>query len=513
MIDVKLYRFQKRDNSTLQPVDTVNIPLKTQCTLKDDCSVVNPILQFNTTGIPELSLVWEYNYIAIPIFGRFYFVEDWQFVGGLWECYTHVDFLASFKQDIRGTFAYVTRSTRDNNGNLLYNPDVIDTAYPATGAQPVYLNTSIVNPFAATDGVYVCGIINSDTVNGSVTYYAFNQVGFNQFTRMLYTYSTGWLDIDITEISENLQKALINPFQYIVSCIYFPLNVSDFENLPSSAFTNTIKFGWWSITLPGSLKAAIFNVKSYVNRTFSLTIPRHPQTGARGWYLNLAPWAIYTLRAYPFGTIDIDTEAIARWNTLDLHIAIDCATGSAILNIAVNGLNNPIRTIEAQLGVTIPTASLQVDYRSLAAGGKGGVLAAGASLASKAVAGDKRWYENLIDNTANLIGSVKEEGLSALKPAVTDIATAATAATTTVEITGQQSCASGFLTQPYTLSARFLPIAPEDFEHTGRPLLQYRQLLTLSGYIQCKNADVRINCTDRERLAINAALTRGFYLE
>jgi len=254
-------------------------------------------------------------------------------------------------------------------------------------------------------------------------------------------------------------------------------------------------------------------VKSYVNRTFSLTIPRHPQTGARGWYLNLSPWAIYTLRAYPFGTIDIDSEALAHWNTLDLHIAIDCATGGAILNISVNGLNNPIRTIEAQFGVTIPTASLQVDYRSLAGGGKGGLIAAGASLAGKVAEGSGKWYDNVIENAKNFVASVKSEGISAVKNVAADVASAAVAATTTVEITGQQSCASGFLTQPYTLAARFLPIAPEDFEHHGRPLMQYRQLLSLSGFIQCSSADIKINCTDRERDSISAFLRGGFYLE
>lgn len=511
MIEVKLYKFQKKDNSTAQPVDLVNVPLVTQCTLKDDCSVVNPVLQFNPAGVSELSLIWEYNYIKISMFGRYYYVDDWQYIGGLWECYCHVDVLASFKQDIRGTFAYVTRSTRDANGAIIYNPDIIDTSYPATGKQASYYNTSITNPFAGAEGVYVCGIINNDTVNGSVTYYAFNQIGFNYFTRALFNYSTGWLDIDVSEISENLQKALINPFQYIVSCNYFPLNVSDFSSLPSSSATSTIKFGWWSINLPVS--ARIFSVKSYVNKTFSLTIPRHPNTGSRGWYLNLAPWAIYTLRAYPFGTIDIDSEAIARWNTVDLHISIDCATGSAILNVCVNGLNNPIRTIEAQFAVAIPTASLQVDYKSLVSGGKGGALAAGASLAGKLTEGQGKWYNNVVDNAKNFVSSIKSEGINAVKEVAADIATAAVAATTTVEITGQQSCASGFLTQPYTLSGRFLPIAPEDFEHRGRPLMEYRQLLTLSGFILCRTADIKINCTDRERDSINAFLTSGFYME
>ena len=508
-MEVKLYKLQKRENSTFTPDDNVNIPFTADCVLKDNCSVVNPVLEFNAKGASALSLIWEFNYIKIPTFSRYYYVEDWDFIGGLWVCSCHVDVLASFKTDIRYTWAYIARSTRDKNGTLLYNPAVIDTKYPALGSQATYLSTAIVNPFGNSDGVYIVGVVNKSAENGTVTYYAFNQIGFKQFCRQLFTYSSGWLNIDVTEISENLQKALVNPFQYIVSCVYLPVNVSDITGI-SQTVTTTIYFGWWSVEVVTG--ARIVDTRAYISKTYSLTIPRHPQAASRGYYLNLAPFAIYTLRAYPFGTVNIDSEAIAYWNTLDLHISIDVCTGRGILNICVNGMNNPLQTIETPVGVTIPTASLQVNYQQIT--GSSSMLAGGAAFVSNVTEGSGKWYNNIVQNAKNFISSVKEGNAGAvIKEIAGDVASAAVAAQTTAEIRGQQGCASGYLSQTYTLSGRFLPIAPEDFDHNGRPLLQYKILDDLSGFIMCQNVDLKISCTDRERAAIESYLLSGFYLE
>ena len=520
-----LFRMSKKDNSTKQPA--VSNALQTiEINFNTPCSIVNPVLEIDSSLFQQKN-VFLYNYCYIPHFKRYYYIDDWVWSLGLWTAACHVDVLASWRNDIFQQQLYIMRSTYDSSGRVLYDGNVADSKYPVTSAAATYQANAVANPFAGQEGVYIAGIINSNSNNGAITYYAFNKQGFTNFCTKLFTYSSGWLDIDVAEISEDLQKALINPFQYVVSCLYLPVNVQDIIN-QSAVATTTIKFGWWELTVPQG--ARIVDTSMHLRKTISLSIPRHPLAASRGNYLNLSPYALYTLRYYPFGTIDIDSEAIAAWNTLDLYVDVDICTGKGILNIAVNGFSNMIRTIEAQVGVQIPTASLQTNYTNIATG-KTAVMAAGASMVGNLnheesriesnvsnkggfLGGLQSAWQNLRNTGERMISDIKENfSPAAIKQTATDIFNMAVAASTTAEIQGMQGTGGLFSTQTLTLSGRFLPIVPEDFDHTGRPLMQTRQIASLSGFCIVKDADVSIACTDREKQTIRTYLEGGFYVE
>ena len=528
------YIFGKKNNSTKQPV-VADLAFSCSVTLKDGCSIVNPVLVLNLGSISATdSTVLRTNYLHLSGFNKYYFINDWIWLNGVWQCICSIDVLGTYKALIQNETFYIMRSTYDNNGNVLYDGTVGDSKYPVTGGQATYNSDAVNNPFTQVDGVYIVGVINANSENGSVTYYAFNRVGFRQFCSELFNYSSGWLNIDTTEISEDLQKALVNPFQYVVSCQYLPINVQDVIDIGGTA-TTTIRFGWWSVTVAAG--ARIITTQARLRRTTSLTIPRHPLAATRGAYLNLSPYSIYTLRYYPFGTIDIDSEAIAGWTTLDLYADLDLCTGKGMLNICVNGFNNPIRTMEAQIGVPIPTASLQTSYSNIATG-KTAVMAAGATLIGGlntgggetpnpvgAVRGDfntgnvwetiKGSFQRIGSDLKKMVEPVKnavsEPG--SIKQMASDIFNMAVAASTTAEIQGMQGNASAYNAQTLSLSGRFLPVAPEDFTHIGRPLLAMRSLSTLSGFVLCRDADVSFGCTERERAAIKAYLEGGFFIE
>lgn len=521
------WRFSKKENSTITPDADPGLSLAV--TLLDSCSVVNPTLVINTTATGD---VYQYNYCQLSIFGRYYFIVDWTFDGGLWYAACRVDALASWKPQILATQAYIMRSTYDSEGQILFNTYVGDSKYPVTAAQASYAAQSVVNPFTQVDGVYIVGIVNSESNNGAVTYYTFNKIGFAAFCRALFDYSTGWLDIDTQEISEDLQKALVNPFQYVVSCLYLPINVTDVSSLPGTTGTTTIRFGWWDVTVAQG--ARIVDTTTSIRKTTSLNIPRHPLAATRGEYLNLSPYSLYTLRYYPFGTINIDSEAIAGWNTLDLYADLDLCTGKGILNIAVNGFGNPFRTIEAQVGVPIPTASLQTNFSNIATG-RTAAAAAGATLVGtlNSPQGDKpnsthynnnsggflqrlgstakRMWSDLKEDTQRIASNIQEQG--GIKQIASDIFNVAVAASTTAEIQGMQGNASAYNDQTLTLSGRFLPIPEEDFDHLGRPLMQLKYLSSLSGFVLCQEADIAFPCTERERSTIKAYLEGGFFIE
>ena len=507
-LTVQFWTFAKRENTTIIP-NTTALKTYNNVVLKDDCSVVNPALKIKEAIATN---VQDWNYCYISEFSRYYYVTDWMWQQGLWVAELQVDVLASFKSQIGTQTLYVLRAYQDSSSNYVSNPDIIDTTYPCTAAIPTYSSSAVSNPFAVgdgttLDGTFIVGIINSRAGNGSISYYAMSQSLFREFCQKLYTYSTGWLNIDVNEISENLQKALINPFQYVVSCVYLPIAIAD---IPGATSSVTIYFGWWFLNLSSGAK----NVYSFhrVSKTVSLSIPRHPQASSRGDYLNLSPYSFYTLRSYPFGTIDIDSEAIAHYNTLDLYYDVDVVTGAGILNIAVNGKNNPIRTMTAQVGINVPTASIMVDYTNL---GSSNVIAGASAAISEIGGGAGGFFANIRERASNFIGNIRtgnfKEIAANAKESITRITSAALAAKATVEVMGQQGTGSLYYTQTLTLSGRFLPIADEDYTHRGRPLCQVKQLNTLKGFILCADADVAIPCTEREKAAIQAYLEGGFY--
>lgn len=503
-LTVRFWEYAKRENATSRPNNNTAAATYTNVLLKDDCSIVNPAIKLKESMATR---VQDWNYCYIPEFSRYYYVTDWIWQAGLWIAELQVDVLASFRDRIGQQSVYILRSASAYDGN------VVDGTYPTTAGAATYQSSAVNSPFAGlysgNDGAYIVGVVNKSA--SGVRYYAFSYAGFRIFCQKLFTYSSGWLNIDVSEISEDLQKALVNPFQYVVSAFYLPVPVSWFTNNSIGTTTTTVEFGWWSVTVASG--ARILNPGTLYSFTTSLTIPKHPQSSNRGGYLNLSPYSFYTLRYYPFGTLDIDSESICNWNTLDLYTDIDVCTGRAILTIAVNGKNNPLRTMESNVSVQIPTAAINVDYMGL--GSKSTGVAAAATAIGQLASGGGTFFQNIAEKGKAFIANLRAGNTGAIasgaKQAASNILSSAMAARATAEITGQLGSFTLYDTQTLTLSGRFLPIADEDLSHRGRPLCQVRTINTLYGFVLCADADISIPCTDREKSAIQAYMEAGFF--
>ena len=78
--------------------------MSADCTLKDGCSIENPILLLSAGNLTEC------NYLYIADFNRYYFITDVVSVrNGLWEISAHVDVLMSFKDEIKACTATFKR--------------------------------------------------------------------------------------------------------------------------------------------------------------------------------------------------------------------------------------------------------------------------------------------------------------------------------------------------------------------------------------------------------------------
>lgn len=83
--------------------------------LRDECSIINPVITIEYEGIPN------FNYIFIPTFNRYYFVDRITSISTtLWEIEMKVDVLMSFKEALLNCSGFIDRNENEYNE---YIPD------------------------------------------------------------------------------------------------------------------------------------------------------------------------------------------------------------------------------------------------------------------------------------------------------------------------------------------------------------------------------------------------------
>lgn len=471
---VNLYSFDKKKNSTKQPTITDATTL-TSVQLKDATSIVNPVLLINPSdsALPTPFVPSGFNYVHIPSFGRYYYVTDWNWINGIWECYLTVDVLASFKTSIGNMSAYVERSS------YTYNTSIIDKLYPAkTDVQitSATIATSWAN-VAPSGGCYVLGLINYQPANhiGAVSYYAMTSANLNSLLAYLFSnniFNAG----SITEIGEDLFKSLFNPFQYVVSCMWFPASPSTYGSTQT-----TVKVGYWDTGVVAYSVDALVDV-----RFITGTIPAHPQAATRGEYLNYAPYTRITLFCPPFGEIPIDASFTRTGMYLYSKVAIDTITGQATLRVAFRQQQSfpysakPCIEKTCMMGVPIQLAQVLSDYS-----GAINTLTGSFSGGSVGVAG-------------GLIAATVDSAIAAYAPKVSS--------------NGANGSFVNFALEP-NLVVEHMLLVDEDNADLGRPLMEKRTLNTIPGYIKCAESHFSGACFDSEKDSINTFLVNGFFYE
>lgn len=374
MLDIKLYTFNKKKNSTKIPNPITDQSVSLAGEVKHDFSPVNPVITFNLSNPTEVPA---YNYAYISAFGkRYYFITDWLFVGGLWRASMTVDVLASYRTAILNSRQFVARSKTLNPGG------VIDAAYPALANTTLEQLSKTPTAFWGSyyyNGTIILGCVGASGQNvGANTYYAMSVKAFSYFMDAMLS-SPNWLNISASEISQDLQKALINPTQYITSCIWLPLSwerVVYNSGAPLTDLNKTIRCGWWDFTLPTGegtgeyIARRLYNPLTLnydcVRINSSWTLPKHPQAASRGKWLNLAPYSKYTLAFPPFGVFELDTTDIVNATEINLSVTVHYYTGDAVLRVQVVDPNFPdqnkdILRVNTNIAVQIPVGQIAMN--------------------------------------------------------------------------------------------------------------------------------------------------------
>lgn len=437
--------FSKAVNSTKQPTGGRSINV----TLKEGCSVLNPIFILHGYSLADNYVKWG---------ARYYYIDDIVILHNeVAEYHCSTDVLATYKTDIGGTTQYILRAANQ------YNPYVIDGKYPAQADTDV--SDLLLNGLAVDDtGIYVLGVVGGEATN-TVSYYTMGASAFSSLMQALFddTY------LNAADISVELQKELVNPFQYIVSCYWYP-----FTTQQIAGDMARIKFGWWDSGVYGGLLSESQRIVS-LEDTF--TPPRHPQAATRGVYLNDSPYTRYTLNCYSFGSIPLSPSPFVDGEAGAIEIDVDVFTGIAQMYVACS--QGRLFTAISQFGVPI-----QINQNT--ANIVGGALSLAGGLVGLA-------YGNVVGAAQGVVSA-----LSSAMPQV--------------QSQGANGSKVAFLTIP-NIVAEFRQIAEEDNVTMGRPLCAPRVPSTLGGYMECANVDLNTAASKAEKQEIISYMEGGFFYE
>ena len=453
---VNLYTLSKRDNSTKRPTGTGT---SFSCIIKSGSGILHPTI---TLDLGKTSDPSQYNYAYIPNFDRYYFIEEWYFDRALWTASLKVDVLATYKTEIGNSNLYVMRCASEHDGNI------IDTLYPAKSGCSFASDTK-TNPW--TQGMtYVVGIISKSATCGSQTHYG--------LLRSAFTGLCSWLLSDVVtedrgfswdDCSQELQRSLVDPLQYIKTCVLLPVPIGDTHGTTGA----TVNVNGWATNTTGK----VLTENDAIVKSYSFSIQKHPDTASRGNYVNSAPFTAITLTVPPFGSFDIDTSVSCNASTVDVTIRIDQVTGKGTMTVSCNGII--LNRIESQIGIPISMSSVTRDFLGTASN-VGGAIG------------------NFL--TGDVVG-----GLSGIGNAIQSLQ----ARSNTIGTTGSY----GSLLGDFRLDHQFFRPIADDNTHNGRPLCAKRTLNTLSGYMLIQDGDVAINGTSTEDAEVRNYLETGFYYE
>lgn len=462
------YLFAKRTNSTKRPSGGHGLEID----LKAPCNIIDPEIKIKTQKDPT-----GYNYCYLPTFSRYYWVKNWTYSDGLWIASLTVDTLASYREQIGNSTEYVTRSSAQYDGTIS------DGLYPAS-AKVQSVTTAFQGGFAETisGGFFVIGFIAKAANSiGAITYAVMTPTNVKKLSAKLLT-DVSYLSIDNTEISDSLTKVLFNPYQYIVSCNYFPFDIAKITaHLP---LVSSVDVGWWSIDVPCWILGEDNNK---LTKSVSVSIPKHPQAVSRGGYCNASPYTDYTIFLQPFGVIPLDASKLWGAVTLSIQYMVDLFTGDSILRIFTNS-NQLVHETTAKLGVPIQLSNITFDIPS----GSGGLLHTGIAAAFGGI------------QAALSGGSFSDVGNGILN--------AAQATNADVASKGATGSTIAFDSVPYMV-ARFKILTDDNNTDHGRPLCKRVQISTIPGYIMVDDPDIALTATAEEIDSVKSYMKNGFFYE
>lgn len=452
-MEVTVYRnFNKRKNSTKRPAAGA----KRNVVLLDDVSLYTPI--FN-------SEYWDYNDNYCLWAGRYYYVTDIVTKRqNLFEVHCEIDPLATWKDDIKGTNAFVTFSTSNYDIGI---PDYRLSSDPITitrsASTPVFpdLKEAYVVTYIGTDSCPCVGI-SEDTLKqlqGKMMSDKFVETCRDWYKKLIKTGETDGI------ITSNLVASLIgNTSNTVTSCIFMPKFYGNKRQ---------------SIVLAGDYGTGLVGTIPYhtLSETYNVNIP---WAFPNGDFRNRAEFTSLAIYLPGYGFIALNADNYQGQSTIPVQATLDSFTGE--ITYLVDGKAKGTCTT----GYPVQVGTSQ----------KGNVMGAVSGVAQAVQSG-------FMGNVAGAIGG----GFNAVRSAIG-------VDPSSVGSMGGSTAFNAYKNILVLVMSHNTNVDPSSVGSTiGRPLNAVRNIGSLSGYVQTADAEVQTTAPDEYKTVMNDSLNGGMYIE
>lgn len=141
--DIELYNMNC-DKNKVDKTNDISIVSTLTGTLREQCDVMNPVITIETSRLPT------FNYVYIPAFRRYYFLNEVTVVSNaLYRISLHVDVLMTYRNEIRSQKCMVARN------EFTSDPMLVDVMRKTTNEKEILSPTFfIIDPESWFDNVY-----------------------------------------------------------------------------------------------------------------------------------------------------------------------------------------------------------------------------------------------------------------------------------------------------------------------------------------------------------------------
>lgn len=451
----------KREKSTAQPPHAADQVLDVK--LKQDCSVYEPT--FLISGLIEDEIL-QINYCAWS--GFFYFVRNAIYrTNNICELVCEMDVLATFKGDILSQTFYIERAASNYNVNI-YDPYV---AQIANNAQ-VNETTSDAFPGWFVDGTYLVRVIgnqSSGVSKNGITTYVMDANRLEFFVKAMFT------DSNFSILTDEVVKSFFNPFQYVLSVMWFPFATSFFTG--GSGQAQNVYVGWFDT------KVSAVPVTS-LTKGFEISVAR-PPVAHNDFRDNAANWCTVRLLIPGVG-IEYINPIEMGYESLKASYNIDIVTGEITVYLRPNAGGQPLALLGAfsgHLGVPVQIGQLTNNFASAA----GNAISALGSL--------------FTGNVGDALGQAVAVTTDLCQPTPSTNGTAGNIAA--IKSTGGQLRMSQYIRNGN----------PPAVNEIGRPVMKADLLSKYQGYVKCAGASSIIKGPLEIKRRVDAYMNGGFYIE
>ena len=350
MFTLQFAQTRKARNSTFIPA----MGESCRCLLKEGTSIIRPTFKIHLGqgGAPAtLEILSKENYCYCANFNRYYYITNiTSETAVIVYVQCEVDVLASFRDDILATPAFVMYS------NSHFNGLVPDNRLPVLGTSREWVNTWNIPQFTDEGSFVLTAVTPTNTGDlGTAASIVLNGNMMSAISAKLYS----------DDFWDNIKNDFYRPEEAILACMWTPISF----NYAIGEGATTIKIGKYDIYTS-------FNAKKTFEYTATavFTVPYTPEHegGNIGDYRNFEPYSKYLITLPGVGTIDIPMKLLAGESDtssgtimFDVEIGASPVSGDVTYFFKLHDVDGAGFNVKGNFGVEVPISRSVGRYGSI----------------------------------------------------------------------------------------------------------------------------------------------------